>query len=74
MADQYRNLDTVRKLTDPRERLVAVIEYMDALEAKRTQAMVVRNRTIREVDMGPAEIARLTGLSVSTVKNVRMPR
>jgi hypothetical protein len=64
-------LDEVRAIRDPESRLRAVVAYLAKLEDRKREALQVRDAAIRAVKAGPTEVARMTGLSVSTVKLAR---
>lgn len=68
-------LAAIERITDPIERIKASTEYLAQLAARQREAILVRDRTIVSVtDMGPAQLAKATGVSVSTIKAARRPR
>lgn len=68
-----RTLDDLRKVSDPAARTKAAKAYVDQRREAITQALVIRDTAIRELlkQYGPAEVARLCEVSLSTVKLAR---
>lgn len=66
-------LDEIERITDPASRSQALGGYITRAETAKSRAVRIRRQAIREVlaDHGPAETARLCGVSVSLVKAAR---
>jgi len=67
------DLDALRALPPGPERIAAADAYIAECEEAVRQARTIRNGDIRVLvaEHGPAAVARMTGLSLSTVKLVR---
>lgn len=68
-----RNLDALRGMPPGPVRIAAADRYIAERETAIKDARAIRNADIRALvaEHGPAETARLTGLSLSTIKLVR---
>lgn len=68
-----RNLTELRALPPGPERVAAADQYIAERKAAIEEARAIRNADIRDLvaEHGPAAAARMTGLSLSTVKLVR---
>jgi hypothetical protein len=65
-----RNLDELRSIQDQIERVKAAVVYIDNGLAKIAEARAIRDAAIRALAAkhGPTEVARRTGVGLSTVK------
>ena len=68
-----RNLAELRAVKAPAARAAAARAYVEQRQQAIREALAVRDAAIRELlrDNGPAEVARLCGVSLSTVKLAR---
>jgi hypothetical protein len=68
-----RTIDELKAVADPGARITAAALYIENGEAKIREARHIRDTAIRALAEahGPAEAARLAGVSLSTVKLVR---
>jgi len=68
-----RNLEELRAVSDGVARVRAAQAYLALGEEKLSEARKLRDDAVRALveEHGPAEAARLTGLSVSSVKAIR---
>ena len=68
-----RNLDALRRMQPGPERIAAAGAYIAEREHAIEEARTIRNGDIRALvaELGPAKTARLTGLSLSTIKLVK---
>jgi hypothetical protein len=66
-------LDELRRMKPGTDRVKAITEYIEQGEAKIADARKLRDADIRALaaEHGPAQAARMSGLSLSTVKLVR---
>lgn len=68
-----RNLTELRDMPSGPERIAAADQYIAEREDAIKEARAIRNADVRALvaEHGPAAAARMTGLSLSTVKLVR---
>lgn len=68
-----RNLDELRDMAPGLARVAAAGAYIAERKAAIEAALAIRNADIRDLaaELGPAKTARLTNLSLSTVKLVK---
>jgi len=73
MTDKHYTLDELRRITDPEKRIAATTAYIEYAEQKVREARLLRDDDIRALvkKHGPAEAARRSGMSLSTVKMIR---
>lgn len=68
-----QTLANVRAVKDVEARIRAATAYIEAGEAKLREARRIRDQDVRALvaNVGPAEAARRSGLSLSTVKTIK---
>lgn len=66
-----RNLEAVKAVSDPAERVRAASAYLLRLQRFQREAMDVRDDAVRKLPGGPTSIAAQTGLTIHLVKWIR---
>lgn len=70
----FTSIDAVREVADPTARVSAASEYLSRLREREAEALKLRDDAIRASRASAPELARLSGLSVATIKVARRGR